>query len=112
MAQMPTELVFELALNRAEAGDFDAAIALFHNRFFPRQEGGTNVRQVWVEVLLQEALSLQRTGHCEAAIREARTLGAEVPGLPFTRDGLTPMLDSARTQYFLGVLASACGQTE
>jgi tetratricopeptide (TPR) repeat protein len=112
LAQMPSNLVYELALNRAEAGDFEGAKGLFHNRFFPRQEGGTNVRQVWVEVLLQEALSLQRTGHCEAAIRETHALGAEVPGLPFTRDGLTPMLHSGRTQYFLGVLASACGQTE
>jgi tetratricopeptide (TPR) repeat protein len=112
LAQMPSNLVYELALNRAEADDFDGAKHLFHNRFFPRQEGGTNVRQVWVEVLLQEALSLQRTGHCDRALREAHALGAEVPALPFTHDGLTPMLDSARTQYFLGVLTSACGQAE
>jgi tetratricopeptide (TPR) repeat protein len=112
LAQMPSNLVYELALNRAEAGDFDGAKSLFHNRFFPRQEGGTNVRQVWVEVLLQEALSLQRSGHCEPALREAHTLGAEVPALSFTHDGLMPMVDSARTQYFLGVLTSACGQAE
>lgn len=110
LAQMPSHLVYELALNRTEAGDFDGAKRLFHDRFFPRQEGGTNVRQVWIEVLLQEALSLQRTGHCEAALREAHTLAAELPGLPFTRDGLTPILDSARTQYLLGMLTSACGK--
>ncbi|PYX40036.1 MAG: hypothetical protein DMG81_07685, partial [Acidobacteria bacterium] len=46
----PPSLIFELILNLAEAGSFDRALALFHNRFFPRQEGGTNVRQVWVEV--------------------------------------------------------------
>ncbi len=51
LAQMPSELVYELALNRAEAGDFEGARRLFYNRFFPRQEGGTNVREVWVEVL-------------------------------------------------------------
>jgi tetratricopeptide (TPR) repeat protein len=112
LAQMPSHLVYELALNRVEAGDFDGAKRLFQGRFFPRQEGGTNVRQVWIEVLLQEALSLQRTGHCEAALRELHTLGGEVPGLPFTRDGLTPILDSARTQYLLGTLTSACEQAE
>ncbi|MGI9071552.1 MAG: DUF5107 domain-containing protein [Bryobacteraceae bacterium] len=112
LAQMPSNLVYELALNRAEAGDFEGAKRLFHDRFFPREEGGTNVRQVWIEVLLQEGLSLQRTGHCETAVREAHNLGAEVPNLPFTRDGLTPILDSARTQYLLGLLTSACGQAE
>ncbi len=113
LAQMPSDLVYELALNRTEAGDFDGAKRLFYNRFFPREEGGTNVRQVWVEVLLQEALSRHRTGHCELALREAQNLGAEVPGLPFTHDGgLQPMLLSARSQYLLGTLTSDCGQAE
>jgi hypothetical protein len=40
-AHMPAELVYSLALNRAEAGDFDGAAALFRNRFFAREEGGT-----------------------------------------------------------------------
>jgi tetratricopeptide (TPR) repeat protein len=112
LAKMPSDLVYELALNRAEAGNFEGAKRLFDDRFFPREEGGTNVRQVWIEVRLQEALSLQRTGHCEMALPEAQSLGTKVPGLPFTQDGLTPILDSARTQYLLGVLTSACGQTE
>ena len=111
-AKMPSNLVYELALNRAEAGDFEGAKGLFHDRFFPREEGGTNVRQVWIEVLLQEALSLQRTGHCETALRGAHNLSDEVPSLSFTRDGLAPMVDAARTQYLLGSLASACGQAD
>jgi tetratricopeptide (TPR) repeat protein len=45
-------------------------------------------------------------------LREAHNLGTEIPGLPFTRDGLTQILDSARTQYLLGMLSSACGQAE
>jgi Cytochrome c biogenesis factor len=56
-ANMPAPLVYELILNLAEAGDFDKAVALFHNRFFQREEGGTNVRQVWLEVQLQHAMS-------------------------------------------------------
>ncbi|MFL6350581.1 MAG: DUF5107 domain-containing protein [Bryobacteraceae bacterium] len=112
LAKMPSDLVYELALNRAEAGDFEDAKSLFHDRFFPREEGGTNVRQVWIEVLLQEALSQQRAGNCEVALREARNLDSEVPSLPFTRDGLRPMLESARTQYLLGSLTSACTQAE
>ncbi len=111
-AQMPSELVYELALNRAEAGDFDGAKQLFYNRFFPRQEGGTNVREVWIEVLLQQVLSEQRAEHCEAAVREAQSLGAQVPKLAFTHDGLEPILDSARTQYLLGSIFSGCGREQ
>jgi tetratricopeptide (TPR) repeat protein len=55
LANMPTPLVYELILNLAEAGEFEKATALFHNRFFQREEGGTNVRQVWLEVQIQRA---------------------------------------------------------
>src|SRR5262249_117706 len=33
LKQMPNPLVYELALNRAEAGDFDTATSLFRDRF-------------------------------------------------------------------------------
>jgi hypothetical protein len=112
LANMPTELVYELALNRAEAGDYDGAISLFHNRFFAREEGGTNVRQVWVEVRLQQALALAKAGKCDAALTAGRQLGSAVPGLSFTQDGLAPYLNSARTQYLLGSLESQCGRAQ
>ena len=110
--RMPTSLVYELALNRAEKGDYSGAIELFRNRFFGSEEGGTNVRQVWVEVKLQEALGLGRSGHCEDAVATARALGSPVAGLSFTQDGLQPILNSARTNYLLGELSSECGQKE
>ncbi len=37
----PPALIFESILNLTEAGDFERATSLFHNRFFPREEGGT-----------------------------------------------------------------------
>ena len=111
LPNMPAELVYSLALNRAEAGDFDGATALFHNRFFPREEGGTNVRQVWVEVKLLQALSDAGAGKCEAAAATARDIGAEVPGLAFTRDGMEPFVNAARTQYLLGQADARCGRT-
>jgi tetratricopeptide (TPR) repeat protein len=107
----PPSLIFELILNLAEAGDFDRSTALFHNRFFPREEGGTNVRQVWVEVQLQHALAA-KNGHCNQALTLAKNLGSEVPGLAFTRDGLEPILQSARTSYLLGTIYSACGKPD
>ncbi len=71
LANMPTALVYELILNLAEAGEFEKAAALFHNRFFQREEGGTNVRQVWLEVQIQHALSLSmaQQGGCSDAIK-------------------------------------------
>jgi tetratricopeptide (TPR) repeat protein len=110
--RMPASLVYELALNRAEAGNYDGAIDLFRNRFFGSEEGGTNVRQVWMEVKVQQAVGLARTGHCEDALAVARALGSLVPGLSFTQGGLQPMLNSARTNYLLGELSSVCGQKE
>jgi Tfp pilus assembly protein PilF len=108
--QMPTALVYELALNRAEAGDFAGAIALFHNRFFGREEGGTNVRQVWIEVKLQQLLDLKQSGHCAEALAEAKNLGMPVSGLAFTRDGLEPILNSPRANYLLAEVYAACGK--
>jgi tetratricopeptide (TPR) repeat protein len=107
---MPTNLVFELALSRAEAGDYGGATKMFNNRFFGREEGGTNVREVWIEVKLSQALGLGRAGKCEEALEIVRTLGKPVAGLVFTENGLEAILQSARANYLLGELFSSCGQ--
>ena len=85
---------------------------MFHDRFFPREEGGTNVRQVWIEVQLQRVLAFARERRCDEALSVAQHLGAEVPGLAFTRDGLGPILQSARTSYLLGSVYASCGRSE
>jgi tetratricopeptide (TPR) repeat protein len=108
----PPSLIFELILNLAETGDFDKATSLFHNRFFPREEGGTNVRQVWVEVQLQKALALSQKGKCVDAISTATNLGSEVPDLVFTRDGLDSIVQSARTNYLVSQVYERCGKAD
>ena len=110
--RMPTSLVYQLALARAQAGNFEAAITLFHDRFFGREEGGTNVRQVWIEVKLLQVAARAKTGHCTEALTEAKSLGSPVAGLDFTRDGLESILNSARTQYLVGEAYAVCGQNE
>jgi len=110
LKQMPTSLVYELALTRAEAGNYEGAVALFHDRFFGREEGGTNVRQVWIEVKLQQALALAKGERCVDALAAANTLSSPVTGLDFTRDGLGPFLGSARTKYHLAEVFASCGQ--
>jgi tetratricopeptide (TPR) repeat protein len=110
LKSMPLALVYELALNKAEDGDFDGATSLFHNRFFGRQEGGTNVRQVWIEVKLEQIQSLAKSGNCKDALAEANAIGQPVNGLDFTKDGLAPFLNSARTKYFLAAAYDSCGE--
>jgi len=112
LKNMPTDLFYEYDLSLAETGDFDRAESLFHNRFFLRAEGGTNVRQVWVEVRLLHVMALAKEGHCDAALSMASQLGAQVPGLDFTQDGMQPVLQSSRTEYLLGELESGCGHAD
>ena len=112
LANAPSNLIFELMLNLVEAGDFQRAESLFHNRFFPREEGGTNVRQVWVEVELEKMLASAKAGHCADALVVAEHLGAKVPDLSFTQDGLEPILQSARTNYQLGTVYARCAKPE
>jgi Tfp pilus assembly protein PilF len=110
MDAAPPALIFELILNLAEAGDFERATTLFHNRFFPREEGGTNVRQVWIELQLLRILASAKEGHCGDALASAEHLGSGVPDLAFTHDGLAPILQSARTSYLLGTVFASCGK--
>jgi tetratricopeptide (TPR) repeat protein len=109
LPHMPRELVYALALERAEAREFDGARALFRDRFFAREEGGTNVRQVWVEVNILQALSDAAGGKCGDAINAVDALGRAVAGLPFTEDGLEAFVDAPRTQYLIGQVEAHCG---
>jgi Tfp pilus assembly protein PilF len=112
LKQMPNPLVYELALNRAEAGDYDGAVDLFHDRFFSREEGGTNVRQVWVEVRLLQATGLAKAGNCQSAVKIADTLQQPVTGLAFTKDGLEPFVEAPRTRYLRGDIYASCRQPQ
>jgi hypothetical protein len=67
---------------------------------------------VWVEVQLQRLLAAAKAGRCEDALDGAQNLGSEVPGLAFTRDGLEPTLQSARTNYLLASAFSTCGKPD
>ena len=60
----------------------EEAKALLAGRFFAREEGGTNVRQVFVEIRLQEALALARAGRAAEALAVVERLGGRGAGLP------------------------------
>ena len=109
-AAMPPPLVQKLALTLTEVDRGAEAEALFAGRFFPRQEGGTNVRQVFLEVRLRRALALARAGRRAEAAAIVRAIDRPVKGLVFTRDGLAPFLESSRLQYLMGEVMAAAGE--
>ncbi len=111
-AEMPTVLVHKLALALAEDGRSEEAERLYEGRFFPREEFGTNVRQTYLEVRLQRALRLARENRKDEAAAVTATIGKDMPGLEFTRDGLTPFIENARFQYYLGEIANLRGDRQ
>jgi tetratricopeptide (TPR) repeat protein len=106
---MPPELLQRLALALAEMEKADEGEALLAGRFFPREEWGTNVRQVFLEIRLQKALRLARSGRAAEALALAQGLAGEVPGYAFTRDGLDAFVHTPRVQYAAGEIATLAG---
>ncbi|HEX9190309.1 MAG TPA: tetratricopeptide repeat protein, partial [Vicinamibacteria bacterium] len=106
---LPSRLVYKRALALAEAGRFAEAEALFPRRFFPREEFGTNVRQVYLEVELRKALALARDGRKAEAVALAASVGQGVPGFDFTKDGMKAFAEAPRFQYYLGELQLLLG---
>jgi hypothetical protein len=66
-SKMPAALVYQLALTRAEAGQFPLALALFKDRFLPREEGAIASDQVLFEVKLMQAEVDAEASKCEQA---------------------------------------------
>ncbi len=108
-AHLPTPLAFDLALSLAEAGHFGDARAMFRDRFFEREEGGTNVREVFLEVKLLQALALAKQNEATKARQIVAGMGEEEAGLPFTRDGLEAFLTEPRFQFYLGRIEALLG---
>lgn len=109
---MPSVLLLSLALALTEAERFSEAEALFPDREFIREEFGTSVHEVYLEIQLQKALSFTRNEQFEAAQTTVQALGKPVPGLPFTMEGGERFLNNARVQYYLGEIQESCGDTE
>ncbi len=110
--QMPAAMVYDLALAYAEAGSFEQARALFRGRYFAREEGGTNVRQVWIRVRALEASAAARLGNCSAANEIVDHIGEADKQLAFTQDGLAPFLAAGANQAELGIAEARCGREQ
>jgi len=96
---MPAALVYQLALTRAEAGEYEQALALFKGRFFPSEEGGTTTGQVLFEIKLMQAEAWAKAHNCT----QAETFLA----------GKRPEIDlGARDDLKLAGIARSCGHAK
>ena len=111
-ATLPTPLAYDLALAYAESGQFAKSAGLFRDRYFEREEGGTNVRQVYLETQLLEALALAKQGQATRARAVMNQFGKETPGLAFTKDGMEVFVQDIRFAYYLGVLEARLGNQD
>jgi tetratricopeptide (TPR) repeat protein len=99
-SKMPTDLVYQLALTRAEAGQFPMALALFKDRFLPREEGAIALDQVLFEVKLMQAEVDAKTSKCEQAnifLTDAASA--------------TEAANSSRRLFKMSEIAGRCGRT-
>jgi predicted Zn-dependent protease len=101
-SKMPAELVYQLALTRAEAGQYEPALALFKDRFFPSKEGGATSAEVLFEVRLMQAGEFARTHNCTQA-------DGILSGRPA---GMSLDARSSRDDVKLAGLAQSCGQVK
>lgn len=109
--RMPSSMIFKLALALAESGDEAGAERLFHDRFFPREEGGTNVRAVYAQVKVTSARIASRSGRCPAALDILGLLPRERKDLSFTAGGLADALTSPQMDGQIAAIESACTRT-
>jgi tetratricopeptide (TPR) repeat protein len=108
--RMPSLLVFKLALGLADAGDATSAEQLFHGRFFPREEGGTNVRAVYAQTRLVSARLAADKRDCATALEILDGLPAERPDLPFTTGTLADALQPPPMTQQIAGIEGQCGR--
>jgi tetratricopeptide (TPR) repeat protein len=107
----PASLVFKSALALAEAGDAAAAERLFHDRFFPREEGGTSLRTLYAQVRLTSARVASEEHHCDIARQILDSLPVEQAGLAFSKGGLADVIATPTLSLQAGAIESACGRS-
>jgi tetratricopeptide (TPR) repeat protein len=101
-SKMPANLVYQLALTRAEAGRFEQALPLFAGRFFPSEEGGVTSAEVQFEIRLMQAEAWASAGDCAQAGAFVAAELSEMSREP----------RSARQYFKMAGVARGCGRTK
>ena len=104
----PAVLVFQLARDLAEAGQYDAAVKELADHFVSMEEGGASRLSVYLEIRLIEAKSLARKKKCGEAKRIVGDLGEPVPQLSLTAEELSQGLQAKRVKDGIADATSIC----
>lgn len=104
----PQPFVFRLVQDLIEAGEFSEAEKQLANRSFPREEGGPDVREVYVALKLKQALSLATQGQCSSARAIIEHLADPVADLSFTEEGLDRFVASSSSRKISQKIKSVC----
>jgi tetratricopeptide (TPR) repeat protein len=105
----PATLIFQLALDLADAGRYDDAQKELATRFVSLEEGGASQSDVYVEIKLKQAHALAAKQQCEDARSLIRHLSSEpVPQLSLTKDAMALALSSPRKQKEVAEALAVC----
>jgi hypothetical protein len=110
-AALPPALVYRLALARAEGGDTKVD-ALFRDRYFPPEEGGTGPERVLVAARALAARAAAMSGRCDAARPIVEGLTNIGPGMPLAPQAMTEAVRDPLVQLALSRVESSCGQPD
>ncbi len=83
---------------------------MFHDRFFPREEGGTSVAAAYAQTRLISARLAGEAGRCAEALGEVDALAAAQPGLAFTAGGLGNLLAQPALSHQVAGVEWTCGR--
>jgi tetratricopeptide (TPR) repeat protein len=104
----PAKLIFQLARDLADAGQYDAAQKELATRFVSLEEGGASQLDVYLEVKLKQAHALASAHRCDEARAVIQHLSDPVPQLSLTKDALTLALKSNRVQKEIAAAQAPC----
>jgi predicted Zn-dependent protease len=100
-SKMPANLVYQLALTRAEAGQYELASSLFKDRFFPSEEGGIASDQVLFEIKLMQSEADSKASKC-----------ARAEGFLTSDLAVSNSKGSSQAYFRMAQIARACGQLQ
>jgi len=110
-AALPPPLVYRLALAKAESGD-TGVDALFRDRYFPPEEGGTGPERVMVAARALAARAAATSGRCDAARPIVEGLTNIGPGMPLAPQAMTEAARDPLVQLALARVESSCGGSD
>jgi tetratricopeptide (TPR) repeat protein len=104
----PAKLIFQLALDLADAGRYEDAQKELATRFLSLEEGGASQIDVYLEIKMKQAHALSGKHECDEARTLIQHLNDPVPQLSLTKDALALALQSPRRQKEIAAAQASC----